>query len=1055
MKFMRSVIILIWQVFWGAIGYTQTPIDSLSIQLEKATDSLAIDILNELSKAYLRIAPDSAMHHARAAIDLSEDFDYKKGKAWGIFNLGDVLQLQNDEDKAFNHYRLAQELFIELGNLKGTAQTYNRMAMIYGDRLERDTALHYLKLSKEIYESTGDQEGLIETYYNLGMTMGFQSKFDEALNYFLKCLTLADARNLDMPDPMIYYRIGLTYYRLNQENKAMEAYIKGLEVAEKTGDKFAQANLLSGIGTIYANAQNNIQEGLTYYNKSLVLFQELGIASKISQAYHFIGLIHLELNEYDKAETVFLASLNIRKELGFDATIGQSLTDLGYLHKQEGAYEESEKYFLEALKVYQKTKIPDRIALCHRELGVVYTHLNFFGKAEHHLKRSTEIQNEKFDGIRDFRTYQALSSMYEKKGDFRQALRYQRDVTAIRDSLEKIRGRDKLAELQTKYETEIKEQQIAAQDKELTILQQQKEIDSFWRKILIAGVILIATGAFLIFWILRLRNHRKQELLENQKAQTKQLAELNQMKSHFFANISHEFRTPLTLILGPLESLMEETQNAKSLQRLRLIHKNASQLRKLINQFLDLSKLEAGKLGLRASQGNLVNLAKGIFFSFQSLADKKKILLEFSCTEDEVLVFFEPGKLEQVFTNLISNALKFTPSYGKVILSLKRISSNNTSAIKVEVKDNGPGIPRDQLPYVFDRFFQGDHSDILDYEGTGVGLALSKELIELHGGEITVESNKGRGTVFSFILPLGREHLQENQIRLNIQDPDVTDLKGFGTTEISVLSEDRTVVQETAEDLPQMLIVEDNPDLRNYMKEIFAKNYQIELAINGSEGVAIATERIPDLIISDVMMPKMNGFELCKRLKGDIRTSHIPIILLTAKNEEEDRIEGFKNEVDDYLTKPFSKKELHARVANLIASRRKLRKRFSGAILLKPEDISTNSMDEIFLKKLKFTVEKEMGKENFGVEQLSKELAMSRVHLHRKLLALLNQTPTSLIQQFRLERAMNLLRNNVGTVSEIAYEVGFSSPTYFSKCFKKKYGYSPKEARGSGIVQSN
>jgi signal transduction histidine kinase/DNA-binding response OmpR family regulator len=570
------------------------------------------------------------------------------------------------------------------------------------------------------------------------------------------------------------------------------------------------------------------------------------------------------------------------------------------------------------------------------------------------------------------------------------------------------------------------------------------------------------------------------------------LSEIIQAQSRFFANISHEFRTPLTLILGPIQKWKEKShseersdeeseqpikeeilplrfaqgQNDRSYQELHndmsMAERNAHRLLSLVNQLLDLSKLEAGAMKLRASRMNIVPLVKGIANSFESSAGLRGIALNVCLEEEEIEAYCDKDMVEKILSNLLSNAFKFTREGGSVTVILTRsIARPSPTAkgamgegvVEISISDTGIGIPPVQLDRVFDRFYQVDASQTREHEGSGLGLALVKELVELHHGTICVQSEIGRGTTFTVQLPLGRGNLQDDEIVEAPAgvEPTMREVEGVaveddvgGATEVMEFAQPKT-------DKPIILVVEDNTDVRAYIKSYLIPVYQVTEAGDGAEGIEIALEMIPDLIISDVMMPKKDGYQLCQTLKSDEKTSHIPIILLTAKAASENKIEGLETGADEYLIKPFEPSELLARIKNLIDLRRKLRERFKASVPLKPGEVAVTSMDDAFLKKVMAAVEQHMGDERFHVEGLAAEVGMSRVQLFRKLTALTSQSPGEFIRYIRLHRAMELLQKDFGTVSEIAYTVGFSDPSYFSKCFHKQFGKAPTDVRKSPV----
>jgi DNA-binding response OmpR family regulator/nitrogen-specific signal transduction histidine kinase len=537
-----------------------------------------------------------------------------------------------------------------------------------------------------------------------------------------------------------------------------------------------------------------------------------------------------------------------------------------------------------------------------------------------------------------------------------------------------------------------------------------------------------------LYYIQRFRTKKNRLLLEKEK-------ELDRMKSRFFANISHEFRTPLTLILGPIDDLIHKYEHSDIRQKLLVMKRNATRLLALVNQLLELSKIESGMLKLHMTRSDIIAVTKGITMSFHSIAEQKNIHLIMDMQPDRLHMSYDRQKWETILTNLLSNAFKFTQGNGKIGLSSRLEEESGKRVLKFTLTDNGHGIPKEQVHHIFNRFYQADSNEVLHHEGSGIGLALAKELVELHRGSIHVESEPGVGTKFSIVLP-------GDSIAKSPAYEDKQKLKATDLVDIQEVPDELEIEAEIVEQSkPIVLLIEDHVEVSNYIKEILSDVYNVYCAKDGEEGIIAGLEMIPDLIISDVMMPKKDGLEVCKTLKENEKTSHIPIILLTAKSDSKDKITGLSSEADDYITKPFVPGELLVRVKNLIESRRRLVEKYKINGILKPKDVTTNSIDEKFLDRLIELVELNISDEKFGVEQLGREIGMSRSQLHRKLTALIDQGPNQFIRSFRLQRAHDLLKQNAATASEISYQVGFSSPSYFTKCFHEQFGYTPTEMR--------
>ncbi len=536
------------------------------------------------------------------------------------------------------------------------------------------------------------------------------------------------------------------------------------------------------------------------------------------------------------------------------------------------------------------------------------------------------------------------------------------------------------------------------------------------------------------------------------REQADKLEEMDRVKSRFFANISHEFRTPLTMILGPLEDWLEHAQDSSRRSDLERMQRNARRLLHLINQLLDLSRLEAGKLKLKVSPGDLPAFLKGVVMSFASLAEQKQIELKFEENLAGTNIseyYFDPEKLETIIVNLLSNAFKFTPKKGKISVEFGiphsefQIPHSRTLPwLRITVKDTGRGIPSADLPFIFDRFYQtrDERGATRESPSSGIGLALTRELVELHHGTISVESIVGKGSRFSVNIPVSASVYRPGEI---VEAPGEKQPLSAPIIATPASNVDAPLTNQAKKDLPIILLVEDHGDVRRYIREHLQEKFRIVEAADGESGFQQALTDMPDLIISDVMMPGMDGYQLCAKLKQDVHTSHIPVILLTAKAGEESKLSGLESGADDYLTKPFNSRELKARVKNLIAQRRKLREIYRREGLLQPSPLEMPSTEQAFIERLMKTVEAEIESESFGPEALSAALNMSQRHLQRKIRALTGQRPADFIRTIRLRRAKQLLAQHAGNVSEIAYQVGFNNLSYFARCFKEEFGQTP------------
>lgn len=550
----------------------------------------------------------------------------------------------------------------------------------------------------------------------------------------------------------------------------------------------------------------------------------------------------------------------------------------------------------------------------------------------------------------------------------------------------------------------------------------------------IAGILI-----FILVRLITLRQKLKFEQIAKQQQQ-----ELNEVKLRFFTDITHEFRTPLTLILGPLKDLIVTEKHSGNVKKqLSLIEKNAQRLLNLVNQILTFRKLATDHDPLQIGQGNLVEFLQEIFLAFQETADLREIDYQFSAENAEAAAWFDQDKLEKVFYNLLSNAFKFTPNSGKISLFV----SEKEQHFEIKIQDNGTGIEPSQQEQIFKRFYEKSNQRPSIIKGTGIGLAISKQMVELHKGKIFTENKIGKswsdGAIFTVQIPKGKQHFA-GEIEIS-KTKETLNMSPVFVSEVDYPDTPVMVTKPLTADAPLLLIVEDNPEVRNYVERIFVNEYRILTAENGKEGLLQAKKEMPDLIISDVMMPETDGITLCRELKTDIETSHIPIVLLTARTASIFKIEGLKTGADDYVTKPFDSEELRLRVGNIIKSRQEAKDKFARVISFDPKEITVTSADEVFLEKALSVVEENIDNYEFNVNRMAEQLAVSRPLIFIKLKALTGQTPNNFIKTIRLKRAAQLLKTQKLNISEIAYKTGFKDPKYFSKCFKEQFEISPTD----------
>lgn len=570
----------------------------------------------------------------------------------------------------------------------------------------------------------------------------------------------------------------------------------------------------------------------------------------------------------------------------------------------------------------------------------------------------------------------------------------------------------------------------------LATLLQVHDIENYFLNYNLLGFVI---GVSMIFIALYYYTDRVEKLKQEEKIQ---MSELDEFKTRLYNNITHEFRTPLTIILGMVDQIKNNPEKWSD-EGLELIKRNGLNLLNLTNQMLDLSKLESNAMPVNLIQDDMAMYLKYLVESFHSLANAKSIKLLYRNHPDKIIMDFDPNKIRDIVSNLVSNAIKFTPDGGKVQVSAMMQKKPESDYLILAVKDTGIGISSENLTKVFDRYIQLENHQGQQIEGTGLGLALTKELVKLLKGKIKVNSAMETGTVFTVLLPItnsskyGHLHLSKEQEQED--------------SRFEKREKTKTPVVGNISEKLRLLIVEDNKDVVNYLYSLLSEYYTIEVANNGMEGFKKAVDIIPDLVISDVMMPVMDGFVFCEKLKSDLRTSHIPVVLLTAKADVDSKIKGLKSGADVYLAKPFNRKELFIRIEKLIDLRTELQQKYKGITsLYEKKEIGDSPLlkEDVFMKKVRTILELHFSEEEFGIPELCNSIGMSRAQLYRKFSALTNITVHHFIRKLRLIKAKELLLNTNLNVSEVAYDTGFKNPSHFSRVYSEEFGIAPSKTRG-------
>tara|TARA_R100001369_G_scaffold92891_1_gene140937 strand:- start:10450 stop:13224 length:2775 start_codon:yes stop_codon:yes gene_type:complete len=549
---------------------------------------------------------------------------------------------------------------------------------------------------------------------------------------------------------------------------------------------------------------------------------------------------------------------------------------------------------------------------------------------------------------------------------------------------------------------------------------------------------------------------REKQIIHSEREKRLQEKDLDEKKFQFFTNISHEFRTPLTLIINPLKDILNDDSLSlphRIKEKHNIIYKNTDRLYRLVNELLDFRKLELNKIGVRAKEIDLGNLTQEVVSHFKEEALEKNIHLSLDSDSEDLNIWADESMMEKIIFNLLSNAFKVTPEGGAITIELLSKDelynlplvdkSKPTVGVELIISDTGPGLKQEETERIFERFYQVENLNKTYYGGTGIGLEVVQSFVELHKGKIEVKSEAGSGTSFRIILPKGPQHFAENEIFTDVKEPDSqkerVNLLKSKKEDISDIGPEEATTSYT------LLIVEDNGELRSYLRNELKNQYRILLAKNGKEGLELAKSALPDIIITDVIMPEMDGFEFCKKIKGDMRTSHIPLLMLTAKARIDDRMEGIETGADAYMVKPFDLRLLRLRLSQLITSRQLIFNKYFSVISDVPVNKNTTSLDKDFIEKVLNYINNNIDDPDLSVEVLATNLNLSRSQFYRKIKALTNQTANEFLRNIRIERAKQIIEMGNTNISEVCYQVGFSSPSYFTKCFKAHFGILPTE----------
>ena len=900
-------------------------------------------------------------------------------------------------------------------------------------------ATQFLRKGLAISDKARFHKGLRVFYVNLFNVHDILGSHSDSLLVYIKAIEdLYEETGDIMYKIQVHWSRGVYYKKFGNSDKVIEEYLKALKlVRQHNSDKLKEAKLLCNIANILI-VNGDYEDALDYYKKATPLF----VNDKRSQAIVYLNIGNIynhDLNERDTALQFLSTAYILAEEVEDYNLMVDILIEQGNISDSKENYEQANQLYQRALKIVTQYNLGHNFIQVLTALG------------RHHLerkqyKRSIEYNERAINLIEKGQNYGYLKEVYENQekayvalGNYKSAHEVKTQLANHLDSLNSAEVKGKIKELQTKYEVEQKEAENELLKEKQAVSLRQLRYKSYMTIGLVVALL------FAIIWVVTYYRSNQQlrankEIIESQ---SRELKELYEDKSRLFVNIAHELRTPLMLITNPINNVMKNKElPTKALQSLQVVHRNTTYLKELVNQVLDLSKSEQQNLPVYISSFQLSDMLNVLITDFQSFADYQKIQFQTPIHIDNISLKTDGEKLFIILKNLLSNAFKYTPSGGKVELNYTE-SGND---VIINVKDTGQGIDKMDIPHIFKPYFQSSYTPIEG--GTGIGLAICKEYIEELGGNIKVNSNLGQGSTFSIQFP---KHLRSKHAE--IAHTPLSFLEKAAVQPIEIASP-----HNIDEDRKTLLIVEDNLEISQYLQTILQDNYQILLANNGAEGLKQLEQQQTDLILTDIMMPVMNGFELMKRVKTNEKWQQIPIIALTARNEIADKLEALRIGIDDYLVKPFHEEELQIRIKNLLKYQEN-RLNFIAEEVEKTEAANMQSdnsinpaaatppitkIDQEWLAELEQLTYKGITNVDFNAYQLSLEMDISYSQLYRKIKQLVGFTPKQYINQIRYQQARQFLENRTYTsVKRVAYEIGFKDEKNFSRNFKKRFGKYP------------
>ncbi len=876
-----------------------------------------------------------------------------------------------------------------------------------------------LNLLLERVKKNPEKWALGEILYRLGFYYRKLHQYDKAIIYYEKALPYV--KTMDNPKLLakLYGEMGLISRKRDCNRKAIDYFLKSIEICKAKQFLREKAIAENGIGNVYL-VQREYKKALKYFKTSLIYGLKTNNKYHNEISYGNIGETLISLNQPDSADYYIRKSLNLAKNRNAIVAEGICYQLLGQLYTSQLQYKKALKYFKAALVLQQKKKDKRYLSSTLIDYAEACVHNNQLDEAKKNLLAGLAIAKEIHSINYLIKGYQILYKVYYSTQNYKAAFEAMLKNKQYTDTLYNAETAKAVRDLEFKYQTKEKNHKI----KLLNTQKQLAENDSKVQRILFVFISLSLVGLLLLLYY----------RYNNRKKITKELQEVNMMKSQFFSNVSHEFRTPLTLIKGPVENIIEKSDSPYVKNELEMVIRNSNRLLMLVDQLLDLSKIDAGRFSILAQQSDFSTHLKGIANSFNYIATQKNITYKKNINASGN-VWFDVNIIEIIINNLLSNAFKYVHENGTVAFDTRV----NKNSYEITISNSDCDLSYRELNFVFDRFYRAQ-SGAGGVEGTGVGLALVKELCALYKAEIKVKRDTENFIYFSLDIPTNFEHFSKDQIAL--VPIDINEEKKKETP-----SETNNINTEDIPDdnVPILLVVEDNSDMREYIYACFCKKYKILMAKDGKEGLEMAFNHIPDLIISDVMMPRLDGIGLCKAIKEDAKTNHIPLVLLTAKVGDESALKGLEVGADDYVAKPFNVKTLSAKISNLIATQTAMREKMQSEIVHTPIHTAIKSKSDEFTQRLQSVVEEHIYDSGFNTEIFAQKMMMSRTQLHRKLKAVTGLSTSAFIRVERVKKAAEILAQQDVNIADVCYAMGFNTASYFTKCFKEVMNVTPTE----------